>query len=714
MCYNYLRDIMEILADKLRPKKIDDIIGQKHLVGEGKILTNLVKNKKLFSMIFYGKPGIGKTSIATALVSELEMHYKFLNATVNNKSDFDTAIMEAKMYGDMVLIIDEIHRMNKDKQDLLLPYIENGTIILIGLTTSNPYHKINPAIRSRCQIFELHELSKEDIIDGLNKALPKLDNIKIDKDAIDYVANLASGDMRFALNLLEVAYYSSDKKITLEDIKKINNKPVFFHDKDGDGHYDVLSALQKSIRGSDVDASLHYLARLIEAEDLDSIYRRLSVIAYEDIGMANPGIGPRVMAAISAAELVGLPEARIALGQIVVEMALSPKSNSSHLALDDAINDIRKGNTGNVPDNIKTSSPDYLYPHNYPNDWVKQNYMPKNLIGKKYYRPKNNKISVIGLGVYSLAISKMLAKKDENEIVIWTENNEKYEEYKKTKKVASVFDTKLPKNIKISASMEDALENTNLIYIITASKYVDIVTKQMKPYYNPKIPVCIASKGIEESREELLSNIVKNALKTNNIAVISGPTFAVDILNNEPVALALASKTKKAKEYVLNTLANDTLKLRPSKDMIGIQMCGSIKNVIAIASGILSGLGYSNSTQSFLINESLHDIKDIIKIFGGNPKTILSFAGVGDLMLTCTSTKSRNFSFGVIVGSTKDQNKINEYLATHTVEGYNTLEIVYKMLQKKGIEIELITTIYDIVYNGIDANTLAKFLVTKK
>lgn len=383
---------MEILADKLRPKKIDDIIGQDHLIGKGKILSNLVKNKKLFSMIFYGKPGIGKTSIANALVNELNIHYKFLNATVNNKSDFDSAIAEAKMYGDMVLIIDEIHRMNKDKQDLLLPYIENGTIILIGLTTSNPYHKINPAIRSRCQIFELHELTKDDIVRGLKKALEDFKDITIDDESLDYIATLSSGDMRFALNLLEVAYYSSDNNINIEEIKKINSKPVFFHDKDGDGHYDVLSALQKSIRGSDVDASLHYLARLIEAEDLDSIYRRLSVIAYEDIGMANPGIGPRVMAAIHASELVGLPEARIPLGQIVVEMALSPKSNSSHLALDAAINDIRKGNTGNVPDNIKTTSPDYLYPHNYPNDWVKQNYMPKNLIGKKYYIPKDNKV----------------------------------------------------------------------------------------------------------------------------------------------------------------------------------------------------------------------------------------------------------------------------------------------------------------------------------
>lgn len=383
---------MRLLANEQRPSKLEDIIGQQHLVGKNKVLYNLVKNKKIFSMILYGKPGIGKTSIANAIVNELGVNHRFLNATINNKNDFDIVIEEAKMYGEMVLIVDEIHRMNKDKQDLLLPHIESGLIILIGLTTSNPYHKINPAIRSRCHIFELHELSKEDIMSGLKKISKKLDNISINNECYEVIAESSSGDFRNAINILELAYNSSpNHKITKDFLINLNIKPIFFHDKNEDGHYDVISALQKSIRGSDPDASLHYLARLIKAEDLDIICRRLIVIAYEDIGLANPAIGPKIIAAVEAAERLGWPEARIPLGDIVIEMALSPKSNSAHIALDEALNDLNKRNTGNVPDNIKTNSSTYLYPHNYKNDWVKQEYMPKELIGKKYYHKKDNK-----------------------------------------------------------------------------------------------------------------------------------------------------------------------------------------------------------------------------------------------------------------------------------------------------------------------------------
>ncbi len=388
--------INEPLANYLRPKNLKDVIGQEHLIGKDKILSNLVKNKKMFSMILYGPPGIGKTSIANAITEELGVKHRFLNAVVNNKKDFEIVFEETKIYGNIVLVVDEIHRLNKDKQDLLLPMLETGKITLIGLTTSNPYHKINPAIRSRCQIFELKALSKEDIIKGLKNASKSLENIKIDTKTLNLISTMANGDFRFAINLLEVAYYStSDKKVDIDVVKKVNTKSSNPMDEDETGHYDVLSAFQKSIRGSDVNASLHYLARLISSGDLDSIYRRMTVIAYEDIGLANPSMGVKVEAAINAAERVGLPEARIPLAKMVIELALSPKSNSAKAAIDIAIKDIESGNIGDVPPHINAQAFGYKYPHDYPGNYVVQQYLPDNLKNRIYYKPKNNKYEKI-------------------------------------------------------------------------------------------------------------------------------------------------------------------------------------------------------------------------------------------------------------------------------------------------------------------------------
>lgn len=388
----------ELLSINMRPNKLSDVIGQRHLIGDGKILSNLVKNGKLFSMILYGKPGIGKTSIAMAIVNELGVRYRMLNAVVNNKKDFDTVVSEAKMYNGLVLIMDEIHRMNKDKQDLLLPVLESGLITLIGMTTSNPYHSINPAIRSRCQLFKLEELNDDDIKLAIDRASKSeyLSGIKLENDAYDYIVGMAKSDLRYAYNLLEVAYYSTnDKHITIDVLVNICNKPNIFHDKDQDGYYDLLSAFQKSIRGSDVHASLYYLARLIEGDELDSICRRMAVIVYEDIGLANPSMGPKVMAAIDSAFMLGLPEARIPLASVVIEMALSPKSNSAEASIDKALALVSSTNSGNVPEHIKNGNNEYKYPHNYKNSYVKQQYLPDNVKNAKLYEPRDNKNEIV-------------------------------------------------------------------------------------------------------------------------------------------------------------------------------------------------------------------------------------------------------------------------------------------------------------------------------
>ncbi|MFK2824468.1 replication-associated recombination protein A [Bacillus sp. B190/17] len=401
---------MKPLAFRMRPRTIEDIVGQKHLVGDGKIIQRMVAAKQLSSMILYGPPGIGKTSIASAIAGSTKYAFRTLNAVTSNKKDMEIVAAEAKMSGKVILLLDEVHRLDKGKQDFLLPFLENGMITLIGATTSNPYHAINPAIRSRCQIFELKPLTPDEIAETLKRALQDTErglgkyNVNIDEGALHHFAQGSGGDVRSSLNALELAVLSTppneDSLITIsrETAEECLQKKSFSHDKDGDAHYDVLSAFQKSIRGSDANAALHYLARLIEAGDLPSIARRLLVIAYEDIGLASPQAGQRTLAAIQTAEKIGFPEARIPLAAAVIELCLSPKSNTVITAIDAALADIRSGKGGNVPDHLKDAhykgakelgrGIDYKYPHNYDSGWVKQQYLPDKLKNKRYYEPK--------------------------------------------------------------------------------------------------------------------------------------------------------------------------------------------------------------------------------------------------------------------------------------------------------------------------------------
>lgn len=324
------------------------------------------------------------------------------------------------------------------------------------------------------------------------------------------------------------------------------------------------------------------------------------------------------------------------------------------------------------------------------------------------------KVSIIGTGSYGQALALMI-NKNIQDIVMWTENESKYNEYQKNKCITSLIpNITIPKNIKLTKDIEEVSRDKDVIIITTSAKYVGKICDEIKPFINKKTVICIASKGIENNTCRFLSDIAKEKLKNQNIAIISGPSFAIDMANNKPVGLSIASGSKKAIKIIKSVMVSDTVKLRETNDLIGIQICGSIKNVIAVGAGMLNGMNYPESTQSFLITESLHDIKELIKALGGNPKTILSYAGVGDLILTSTSFKSRNYQFGKLVGMSASKEEQEKYLKENTVEGYYTLHSVYKLIKKKKIKIPIIDVIYKIIVKNDNPEELVKLLINKK
>ena len=416
------------LALRMRPRTISEVIGQKHLVGEGKIIRRMVEANMLSSMILYGPPGIGKTSIASAIAGTTKFAFRTFNATVDSKKRLQEIAEEAKFSGGLVLLLDEIHRLDKAKQDFLLPLLENGNIIMIGATTENPFFSVTPAIRSRVQIFELEPLSNEDIKEAILGVLEDKErgfdfDVQLDEDALDFIATATNGDLRSAYNSLDLAIMSTPasedgfRHITLDTVENSLQRSYITMDKDGDGHYDVLSALQKSIRGSDVNASLHYAARLVEAGDLPSLARRLTVIAYEDIGLANPDAQVHTVTALEAAQKVGFPEARILIANVVVDLALSPKSNSAYMAMDAALADLRKSGNLPIPRHLRDghyagskelgNAQDYKYPHAYPEKWVKQQYLPDKLRGVNYFQPNETGKYERALGANKERIDKL-------------------------------------------------------------------------------------------------------------------------------------------------------------------------------------------------------------------------------------------------------------------------------------------------------------------
>lgn len=383
------------LANKMRPKKLNDIIGQQHLVGPKAILNKFVEKKHPFSIILYGSPGCGKTTIAMALANDLDIPYRIFNASTGNKKEMDAIIEEAKLSGSLFVIIDEVHRLNKARQDDLLSHMESGLLIVAGCTTANPYHSINPAIRSRCHILEVKPLTVEEIVSGLRKAMTSSQGLNneytIDDNALTNIAKLCSGDIRYGYNCLEICtIVCENNHISEEDLKTAAIKTNVIYDKDEDNYYDTLSGLQKSIRGSDPNGAMYYFAKLIEAKDIESLERRLVTIAYEEVGLANPNACMRTVIALQAAKTIGFPEARIPIASAILDLCLSPKSKSSENAIDAAMASLNERSL-KTPSYLSLTpvglQEDEKYDYSRPELWEYIQYLPKELANSQFYVP---------------------------------------------------------------------------------------------------------------------------------------------------------------------------------------------------------------------------------------------------------------------------------------------------------------------------------------
>lgn len=402
------------LADLLRPQTLDEVYGQEHILGEGAVLRRLIDSGKIPNMVFYGPSGTGKTTVANIIAKQTNRTLYKLNATTASTADIKQIVAELDTFmapNGALLYLDEIQSFNKKQQQSLLEYIENGKITLIASTTENPYFYVFNAILSRSTVFEFKQISSTAALQAVKRAVSYMEErtaLKAipEEGALEYIASCCGGDIRKAMNAVEVLFSAGVPQgdvlpLTLEDSKVVTQKSALRADRDGDNHYDLLSALQKSIRGSDPDAACHYLARLLEAGQMQSACRRLMVIAAEDVGLAFPQIIPIVNAAVDMALKLGMPEARIPLGDVAVLMATSPKSNSGHIALDMALADVRKGKGGDFPRHLQNMHADsytmereqgYLYPHDFPGHWVQQQYLPDALVGTTYYEYGPNKL----------------------------------------------------------------------------------------------------------------------------------------------------------------------------------------------------------------------------------------------------------------------------------------------------------------------------------